>query len=436
MYDHRSTGPAGAPPGAFPGPKTSAPGRRNRSGVVRAGALLAGLWVPFLLCSCGPSPDARKAGPPATPAPPRSVRVARAEVRPLERTVKVSGSFHAREKSTLSVKVAGRLESIAVDIGSVVRKGDKLAQVDLTDYELRVKQAEAVLAQARAAIGLPLTGEDDTVEPESTGEVRGAKALVEEATKNRNRVRQLIVEKLAPQTELDAIEAAHAVASSRYQEALEAARARQALVVQRRAELNIARKQLSDSSTRAPFDGVVQERLASLGEFVQSGAPLMVIAAVNPLRLRLEVPELESTLIRPGQPVRMRVGREQRVYTAEISRVSPILTEANRMLLVEADVPLDPALRPGLFAEAEIVVRSDDPGLCVPEAALTSFVGLEKVFVVKDGKAIERGVTTGRRVEKWVEVLTGLQSGDRVILNPVGVRSQQAVQEEAHATSR
>lgn len=362
--------------------------------------------------------------------------MARAEVRPLERTVKVSGSFHAREKSTLSVKVAGRLESIAVDIGSVVRKGDKLAQVDLTDYELRVKQAEAVLAQARAAIGLPLTGEDDTVELESTGEVRGAKALVEEATKNRNRVRQLIVEKLAPQTELDAIEAAYAVASSRYQEALEAVRARQALVVQRRAELNIARKQLSDSSTRAPFDGVVQERLASLGEFVQSGAPLLVIAAVNPLRLRLEVPELESTLIRPGQPVRIKVGREQRVYTAEISRVSPILTEANRMLLVEADVPPDPALRPGLFAEAEIVVRRDDPGLCVPDAALTSFVGLEKVFVVKEGKAIERGVTTGRRVEKWVEVLTGLQSGDRVILNPVGLRSQQSVQEEAHATSR
>ena len=266
--------------------------------------------------------------------------------------------------------------------------------------------------------------------------MRETKALLEEATKNRTRVRQLIREKLAPQTDLDAAEAAYAVALSRRQEALESVRARQALVVQRRAELNIARKQLSDSTTRAPFDGVVQERLASPGEFVQGGAPLLVIAAVNPLRLRLEVPELESTEIRPGQPIRIRVGRGGRTYPAEISRVSPILTEASRMLMVEADVAPDSALRPGLFAEAEIVIRQDDPGLCVPEAALTSFVGLEKVFLLKEGKAIERGVTTGRRAGSWVEVLTGLVQGDRVILSPGKLRSQQPVHEEVNATAR
>ena len=354
----------------------------------------------------------------------------------MERTIQVSGSFHAREKSTLSVKVAGRLESIAVDIGSVVRKGDKLAQVDLTDYELRVKQAEAVLFQARAAVGLPLAGDDDTVDIEASGAVREAKALLEEASKNRARVRQLVLEKLAPQTDFDATEAAYSVAVSRHQEAVESVRARQALVVQRRAELNIARKQLSDSTTRAPFDGIVQERLASPGEFVQSGAPLLVIAAVNPLRLRLEVPELESTEIRAGQPLRVRVGRSNTVYPAEVARVSPILSDANRMLLVEADVPPDPALRPGLFAEAEIVIRKDDPALCVPEAAITSFVGLEKVFLMKDSKALERGVTTGRRADQWVEVLTGLMAGDRVILNPAKLRSQQPVHEEVNATAR
>jgi HlyD family secretion protein len=354
----------------------------------------------------------------------------------MERSVQVSGSFYAREKSTLSVKVAGRLEFIAVDIGSVVRKGDKLAQVDLTDYELRVKQAEAVLSQARAAIGLPLSGEDDAVEVEASGAVREAKALLDEAFKNRARVRQLVLEKLAPQTDLDATEAAHAVAVSRHQEAVESVRARQALVVQRRAELNIARKQLSDSTTRAPFDGVVQERLASPGEFVQGGAPLLVIAAVNPLRLRLEVPELESTEIRPGQLVRVRVGRAGTVYQTEIARVSPILTDSNRMLLVEADVPTDPALRPGLFAEAEIVIRKDDPGLCVPESAITSFVGLDKVFLLKQGKAVERGVTTGRRAEHWVEIVNGLAAGDRVILNPGKLRSQQPVHEELNATAR
>jgi RND family efflux transporter MFP subunit len=328
------------------------------------------------------------------------------------------------------------LEKIAVDIGSVVKKGDELARIERADYELRLKQAEAVLAQARAVVGLPLEGDDDKIDVESTGAIRQAKAVLDEATKNRNRVKQLRAENIAPQSELDTAESAYAVALGRYQDAMEEIRGRVALVVQRRAELNLARKQLSDSVTTAPFDGVVHQRLANLGEYVQAGAPLIIIAGVNPLRLRLEVPERQSTHIRPGQRVRVTVGESTNVYSAEITRVSPILIEANRMLLVEADVPATPPLRPGLFAQAEIVVSENDPALCVPEAAITSFVGIEKVFVVKDGKALERNVVTGRRRGKSVEIVSGVAAGDVVVLNPGRLRSEQPVTEEADAAAR
>jgi membrane fusion protein (multidrug efflux system) len=130
------------------------------------------------------------------------------------------------------------------------------------------------------------------------------------------------------------------------------------------------------------------------------------------------------------------VGGSSNVVSAEISRVSPILIQANRMLLVEADVPAASPLRPGLFAQAEIIVSENDPALCIPADAVTSFVGIEKVFIVKDGKARETNITTGRRSGKLVEVLSGLVTGDVVVLNPGRLRSEQPVVEEAHAAAR
>jgi RND family efflux transporter MFP subunit len=406
--------------------------RARQYGVRAAQIFLMGLSAAtFAACGRVDSKPAARAPLEAKP-----VKTAHAELKPMDRTVVVTGSFHAREQSTLSVKVPGRIERIMVDIGSVVRKGDELARIDRSDYELRVQQAEAVLAQARALVGLPLEGDDDRVDIEKTGTIRQAKAVLEEATKNRDRVRQLRAESIAPQSELDTAESAYAVALSRYQDALEEIRGRAALVLQRRAELNLARKQLSDAVTTAPFDGVVHQRLAHPGEYVQTGTPLAIIAAVNPLRLRLEVPERESTRVRPGQSVRVSVGGSTNLHHARIERVSPVLVEASRMLLVEADVPATAELRPGLFAQAEIIVDENDPALCVPEEAISSFVGIEKVFVVKDGKAFEKNVRTGRRRGRFVELLSGASPGDVIVLNPGRLRSEQPVIEEVNAAAR
>jgi RND family efflux transporter MFP subunit len=355
----------------------------------------------------------------------------------MQRTVTVTGSFAAQEQSTLSVKVPGRLEKMNVDIGSVVRKGDLLAQIERSDYELRVKQAEAALAQARARLGLPIDGDNDAVDVEKTGTVEQAKALLDEAKKNRQRVQELAKSQISSQSEVDSVEAAYTVAEARYQNALEEMREKVAIATQRRAELNIAKKQLADAATYSPFDGIVHERRASPGEFLQSGTPLLVIAAVNPLRLRLQVPERESVQIRPGQALEIRVGEATNVYRSTISRVSPILAESNRMLRVEADVPSSPALRPGLFAEATIIVSTNDSALTIPVEAVTSFVGLEKAFIVEKGKAVEKSLTTGRKQDGFVEVLSGISAGDQVILHPEKIRSDEPVIiEEAHAEAR
>jgi multidrug resistance efflux pump len=105
----------------------------------------------------------------------------------MERSTVALGSLAAYDQATVSVKVPGRLHSISVDLGSVVQQGQLIAQIDRQDYQLRVQQAEAALAQARARLGLPAGGNKDRIEPEQTSTVRQARALLEEAKTNRDR---------------------------------------------------------------------------------------------------------------------------------------------------------------------------------------------------------------------------------------------------------
>ncbi|HXG49233.1 MAG TPA: biotin/lipoyl-binding protein, partial [Methylomirabilota bacterium] len=177
------------------------------------------------LVSCG---ERQRPQAPAPAAAPRVVTVAEATMRPLERIIVVTGSLAAQESSTLSVKVPGRLKLMHVDIGTAVEQGEVVAQVEPRDYELRLQQAAALLAQARAAVGLPLEGEDDQFKPDETSVVRQARAVLEEAAQNRARVLKLADSGIAPPAEVDTVEAAYKVALNRHDAALEEVRSRQA----------------------------------------------------------------------------------------------------------------------------------------------------------------------------------------------------------------
>jgi RND family efflux transporter MFP subunit len=365
----------------------------------------------------------------------KAVMVARAELRPMIRAITVTGTLAAQEQSTLSAKVAGRLQYLPVDLGSVVRQGDLLAQVEPTDYELGLQQAAAALAQARTAVGLRPDGEADHIEVEQVSSVKQAKAVLDEATRNQARVKSLSQSGIASQSELDTVEAAYKVALSRYNTALEDALTRAAAVAQRRAEYELARKQLADASVRAPFDGAVQSRPAHVGEYVAPGTPILEVVKTDPLRLRLQVPERECTLVRTGQAVHLFVEGDTNAYTGQIARLSPALEEQSRMLLVEADVPVRGALRPGLFARAQLIVDGRQEGLCVPSNAVITFAGIEKVVVVLAGKALEKVVVTGRRGPDWTEIVSGIGRGEQVILDPGGLRTGQLISITGASTS-
>jgi RND family efflux transporter MFP subunit len=354
--------------------------------------------------------------------------VARVLDTPLERTTAALGSLVAFDQATISVKVPGRLRSITVDLGSLVQRGQLIAQTEPQDYQLRVQQAEAAVAQARVRLGLPATGTNDNIDQEHTSLVRQASVLAEEAHANRDRLAALHEQGITPRAQVDTAEASYKVALSRLEDAREEIHNRRAVLVQRRSELEIARQQLSDVSVHAPFDGAIQEKRASVGEYLAAGAPLATIVRMDPLRLRAEVPEREVPNIRVGQTVRVTTEGDPNVYTGRIARLSPSITPQNRMLMVEAEVKnTNGALRPGSFARAEIVTDDRGMSLTVPTRAIINFAGIEKIIVVKDGKAVEKSITTRRRTTEWTEVVSGVTVGEAVVLEPGNLQSGQAV---------
>lgn len=343
-------------------------------------------------------------------------------------TVTVSGTLAAYDQTTVSVKVPGRLNTIRVDLGSVVHRGQEIGQLEPGDYRLRVQQAEAALAQARARLGLTPDGTDDAVAAEKTGTVRQAQAVLDEANFNRERARKLVEQGVVSRAEFDSADATYKVAQSRYQDALEEIRNRQALLAQRRSELALARQQLVDTSIRAPLDGIVQEKRASVGEYLAAGTAVVDIVQMDPLRLRAEVPERDAPNVRLGQDVKVTVEGDETAYQGHIKRLSPTIKEQNRMLVVEADVRNNGRLRPGSFARAEIVTSDSSMAVTVPSKAVVVFAGIEKVIVIQNGKALEKPITTGRRINEWTEVLSGVKTGESVIIDPGNLQSGQAVE--------
>jgi RND family efflux transporter MFP subunit len=388
--------------------------------------MFCGLAMAISLTGCHESSTASSTPSASKPAE-RAVSVAAVSKRATERTIPVLGELQAKQEVMLSAKVSGRLKTIQVDIGSAIKSGDIVARIEPRDYELEVQQAEAALAQTRARLGLSLQDGDDSVELEKVSSVKEARAVYDEASRNRDRARSLSQAKLIPASELDTAESAYNVAFNRYQTALDDGRQRQAALAERRAELELARQRLADSALKAPFDAVVQTRFANTGAYLKEGDPVVALVQIDPLRLRLEVPEPQAPRIRLGQEVRFSLTGEQTERKASITRISPALDKQSRMLAVEADVANDGSLHPGAFAQAQIVVESATQALVVPPNAIRVFAGLQKVFVLDKTKVTEKEITTGARGPDWVEVLSGVKEGDQVVLDPGSLRSGDTV---------
>ncbi len=378
------------------------------------------LCVPLVvLAGCEPKATSAPAKPAEAKGPPPTISAIPAGLRHWPLTVRLQGSLMGDENVVVGAKVAGRVKEVKVDTGSSVRQGDLLMTLENEDLDLRAKQAEAQLEQARAKLGLK-PGEDDAkLDPARVPSVVQEEAIRNEARSNYERAQSLVSQKAISTEELQQRLATLEVAEARVLSALNGVDEQLAIVGVRQAELGVARQVRADADVRAPFDGLIQQRFVAPGAYLPVGQPVVSIVRIDPLRFRGGVPEREATRLRVGAKIRILPEGVPQPLEAELTRISPALEMASRALMIEADVPNPGArLRAGLFAEAEIVVDDTARTLALPASAISEFAGVEKVVAVSDGKAEERLIRTGRRREGWVEILQGIQVGDLIAADP------------------
>ncbi len=277
----------------------------------------------------------------------------------------IPGTVRSQYEAVISAKVQGQIEALHVVPGSVVSKGEVLAEIRANEITARYERAKAQRRQAE-------------IEYE--------------------RVQRLLQSNAVSEREFDSTDSAYKAAS---------------------AALNEAETYLGYTQVTAPFDGIISEKLIEVGDLASPGVPLLSMYDPNHFRLEAKVPESLTNRMRLGNSYPVRIETLGIVLDGEIVEISPLADPSSRTVLVKVSLPAQSGVQSGQFGRLRIPVRGQEM-LIVPAGSVISRGQLEYVYVVEQEtpdapRAWLRLIKTGRRVNGGVEVLSGLSGGERVI---------------------
>ena len=386
------------------------------------------------LAGCGRSKGQPNANGPVAGATPAVIVVSTtaAVVRQLPRFFEASGSLAPNEQTDVAPETSGKVAAVGVDIGSSVRRGQMIVKLDDADFRIRVQQAQAQLEQAiatlhqnEAKIGLR-PGQKFT--PENVPEVRAASAALDLAEKNLRRYEKLVETGDISRAAYDQQKSQRDQLAQQREALIHQAQQNYATVANSQAAVNaaqtqvaLAKRNLNYTVVAAPMAGFVSDRSADVGEFVSPQQKVATIVNVNPLRVRIDIPEQAITQVHVGESVSVSVAAyADRSFAGRIARISPSVTASSRTLTVEAEVDNPKAeLKPGQFATVRILLPQTEPAVLVPLRALRTISGSTYVFVIKNGFAEQRLVQPGQAEGELVELKTGVKADETVAISNV-----------------
>jgi RND family efflux transporter MFP subunit len=358
--------------------------------------------------------------PAAAPAPsPVEITAEQAREDNIGRTLRVTGTLNADEEAEVAAETTGRVISTPVERGSRVSEGSPLIVLSPTEAQAAASDAEASVSQLEARLAIEPGG---AFSIDTVPEVAAAKATRDLAEAEFGRIRSLLEQRVVSQAEFDQRRAQVEATVNQYRAARNAAQQQYRMLEGAKARLTAAKKALADTVVRAPFAGLVVERKVGVGDFVTRGTKVATVVKVAPLRVELTVPEQSAGLVRAGEPMRLQVDAfPGRYFDGHVRFVSPAFRPDQRALTVEAVVPNDDgALKPGMFASAEILLPADAPSVVVPSAAVVTEAGVSHVFVVRDSAVEQRMITPGITVGGRTEVRQGVAAGETVATSRLG----------------
>lgn len=335
--------------------------------VVVGVALVATLAMSRMGSSGGPPQEAAPAE-----MPPMPVDVATATQETVADVVRATGRIEAIQAVELRPDEQGRVVELLFREGQWVDAGTPLLQVD---DELLRAQAERARAQR------------------------------ELARQQLERARRLRAENASAPADLERAEAAARSAE---------------------ADLALLELQIERSTVRAPFSGVVGQRLVSLGDYVTTATPLLTLHTVDPQHVIIDVPERYAAALRQGQTVEFTVAAQpERTFSGDVEFIDPVVQDPDRTIVVKASAPnADGLLRPGMFVEARLATGTRAGAVVVPEDAIQPLRTANVIWAMTDGQASRRVVQLGVRSRGVVEVIDGVQAGELVVVGGIDLMAE------------
>jgi membrane fusion protein, multidrug efflux system len=352
------------------------------------------------------------------PAPVAGVRVETAALSPLRDAEEVVGSVRTKTQMLVASKVQGYVREIRVRQGDHVEQGRVLVTIDERELAARADRARAALAEAEMGLD-----EARRTLDEAEAALRSAEADRVYAEATAGRYRQLWQRELVSAQDYEAVEMKRkstAAAAEQAQARIASLHAREKQMRYRidaaGAELQTAEIALGETRITAPATGVVVDRRAEPGDLAVPGQPLLVLDDPRAYRLEAVVGESAVGRVQMGQTVPVVVDSLGRTLPGRVAEIIPAADPASRTVTVKLDLPADPGLRTGLFGRARFPA-GERQALLVPLTALVERGQLTGAYVVDaQGIARLRLVTAGARYGDRVEILSGLDVGERIVV--------------------
>ena len=332
-----------------------------------------GAWLLAWLCAaCG-----GEAAPPAPSAPP--VMVERASAHTVVDRIQATGQLLARAEATVAAQVGGEVTGVAADEGAALEVGQVVIEIDTQRRQLELENASAGVVEAEAQLS--------------------------EARREASRLEKMIDRGAASQSRVDQSRTDVDLARSR--------------LVAAQAQLGLAQRALDDASVAAPFAGLVARRYVNAGEFVNAGAALFDLVALDPVEVEFHLAEVDSALVSLGQSVEVRVAPfPDEIFRAEVNVVSPTIDRNTRTRRVKALLPNpDGRLLPGTFARVDLGVSERSGVVMIPKEAVLQRSDGSVLYRLVGADRVERvRVQTGVHREELVEVRGAVAAGDQVVV--------------------
>ncbi|MGB9179134.1 MAG: efflux RND transporter periplasmic adaptor subunit [Pyrinomonadaceae bacterium] len=374
------------------------------------------------------------------------VTTIKAETRTVPSFIEATGSLVANESSDVAPQTSGQVARTPVNVGAFVRQGEVIALLNNRDARLRLQQAQAGASQAAAAVrqaearlGL---GPNSRFDASTIPEVRSAAAAYDAALAqqrlaeaNARRYAELVetgdvARSVYDQyrTQADTARAQSNNARQQLETAINLARQNnqaiqtaQAGLQSAQAQVAIAQKAVNDTTVRAPYSGYISARPIAVGEYVTTASTIATILLTNPIKLQLQVPELDAPKLHAGMSVSLSVDAyPDRKFGGRITAINPAIDPASRSVTVEAEIEnSDNALRSGMFVTARITMPGGGQSVFVPKGAVIhdQNTNSDRIFVVQGTAAHLRVVQVGDEENGSVQILSGVQGGEEVATN-------------------